>query len=129
MHEPSHSITVDRASKLIDVRMTGFPTPEDIAWIGEEVRAAVRSLGGDAGKHLTLYDVSAITVVSPATIAAVKETFDNPAVRPLWSRRIAYVVGSALARLQMQQIREVRTDLAVFDNRADALAWLLREGD
>lgn len=127
MDAPSHTITVDRALKLLDVRMTGFPTPEDVSWIGEEVRAAVRSLGSDAGQHVTLYDVSTIAVVSAATIETLKETLDNPAVRELWARKVAYVVGSALGRLQLQRIREVRSDLGIFDTREEALDWLLSE--
>ncbi|UZK65676.1 hypothetical protein [Sphingomonas sp. M1-B02] len=119
------TINVDRARKLVDVRLTGFLSPEDVAWTGEEVRAAIRTLGDDVGKHVTLYDVSEIQVAPAATVEALQRTFTNPTVRTMWARKVAFVTPSALTRLQVQRLREAREDIGIFENRAQAIEWLL----
>ncbi|MDG2533194.1 STAS/SEC14 domain-containing protein [Sphingomonas sp. HITSZ_GF] len=121
----SHSIEVDLERKLLDLRIGGLVSPEDAAWIGEELRAAIRALGPDVGKHVTLYDASAVHVVPQETVELIKHTLDNPAVRQLWARKVAFVVHTALARLQVQRLREVRADIGVFDDRETAIAWLM----
>jgi hypothetical protein len=58
-------------------------------------------------------------------VELLKQTFDNPQVRALWARKVAFVTNTALARLQAQRLREVRPDLGLFDDRETAIAWLL----
>ncbi|MFS2109325.1 hypothetical protein ACCC88_06545 [Sphingomonas sp. Sphisp140] len=124
-HNVSHSIQVDLDRKLIDLRIGGLIGPEDAAWIGEELRAAIRALGPDVGKHVTLYDGSGVPVVPQETVELIKNTLDNPAVRAIWARKIAFVVSTALARMQAQRLREVRADIGIFDDRDSAIAWLM----
>lgn len=121
----SHSIQVDLDRKLVDLRIGGLITPEDAAWIGEELRAAIRALGDDVGKHFTLYDGSGVPVVPQETVELIKSTLDNPTVRQLWARKIAFVVSTALAKLQAQRLREVRPDIGIFEDRDAAIAWLM----
>lgn len=121
----SHSIQVDLDRKLVDLRIGGMVSPEDAAWIGEELRAAIRALGDDVGKHVTLYDGSGVPVVPQETVELIKSTLDNPAVRQLWARKIAFVVSTALAKLQAQRLREVRPDIGIFEDRDAAIAWLM----
>lgn len=121
----SHSIEVDLERKLIDLRIGGLVSPEDAAWIGEELRAAIRALGDDVGQHVTLYDASGVHVVPQETVELIKHTLDNPEVRKLWARKIAFVVRTALAKLQAQRLKEVRADIGVFEDRDAAIAWLM----
>lgn len=125
MQPPVQTIHIDPVNKLVDVRLSGFFTVEDVVWTGEELRAAILSLGGAPGEHLTLYDASAMRVAPNETIEAVKAMFVHPEVRRMWARKVAIVTGSALGRLQMQRLRESRADIAIFDDRASALDWLL----
>jgi hypothetical protein len=120
-----HKVTLDPVTRLLIVEMSGLVSPEDAGWIGEEVRAAIRSLGEHVGSHVTLYDVAGVPVVPPATVALLQHTFSNPAVRALWARKVAFVVGTALARMQVQRLKEVREDIGVFDDRQAAIDWLL----
>lgn len=124
-HSVSHSIHVDVDRKLIDLRIGGLISPEDAAWIGEELRAAIRTLGPHVGQHVTLYDGSGVHVVPQETVELIKHTLDNPEVRKLWARKIAFVVSTALARLQAQRLREVRPDIGIFEDRDAAIAWLM----
>lgn len=126
-HTVSHAVQLDLDRLFVDVRLSGLVTPEDAGWIGEEVRAAIRALGDKVGQHVTLYDASGVQVVPPATVELLKQTFDNPQVRPLWARKVAFVTNTALARMQAQRLREVRPDLGVFDDRETAIAWLLQD--
>ncbi|RYY24995.1 MAG: hypothetical protein EOP62_15195 [Sphingomonadales bacterium] len=125
MEVPSHSISIDLARNLVDVRLVGLVTPEHAVWIGEEVREAVRSLGDGVGEHLTLYDASAVLVVPTATIALMQQAWVNPEVRALWARKVAYVASTALCKLQANRLREGMAHIEVFDNRDAALEWLL----
>lgn len=122
-----HSIRIDRANVLVDMRLSGFFTPEAAREAVEALRTAVRSLGPLAGKHVTLYDIGAVEVAPAATIEMLKRSFAEPGIRELWARRIAYCTPSALARLQVARLREARPDIGVFADRATALAWLLEK--
>jgi len=124
-HSVSHSIHVDLSRKMVDLRIGGLISAEDAAWIGEELRAAIRALGSDVGKHVTLYDASSVQVVPQETVELIKQTLDNPEVRKIWARKIAFVVSTTLARMQAQRLREVRPDIGVFDDRDSAIAWLM----
>ncbi len=110
---------------MVDLRIGGLISAEDAAWIGEELRAAIRALGSDVGKHVTLYDASSVQVVPQETVELIKQTLDNPEVRKIWARKIAFVVSTTLARMQAQRLREVRPDIGVFDDRDSAIAWLM----
>lgn len=125
MQPPVQTIHIDRARKLVDVHLSGFFTAEDAAWTGEELRAAILSLGLAPGEHVTLYDATELSVAPNATVEAVKGMFANPSVRPLWARKVAIVSKSALARLQLQRLREARADIAIFGERGEAIDWLL----
>jgi hypothetical protein len=118
-------VTVDRVLGLVDVRMSGYFDPETAGWAGEEVRAVVRSLGDRMGQHLTLYDASEVQVAPSATIDLLQQSFGNPQVRELWARKVAFVVPSALGRMQIRRLRKARADIGIFEDRASALAWLL----
>ncbi len=43
----------------------------------------------------------------------------------LWARKVAFVVVTALAWLQVQRLREVRPDIGIFGDREEAIAQLL----
>jgi hypothetical protein len=121
----SHEVRIDRANRLVELRMSGVVGAEDASWIAEEFRAAIRSLGEDFGDHLSLYDFSAVPVVPQATLEQFRAMLINPEVRKLWARKLAIVTTTALARMQAQRIREIRPDIGLFETRDEALAWLL----
>lgn len=120
-----HRLEVDPARRLMILTMRGVISPEDAAWMAEELRAAVRALGDAAGQHVTLYDFSDVPVVPQATVEQLRETFRNPAIRHLWARKLAIVTKTTLGRMQAQRVKEVRGDIELFEDREAALAWLL----
>ncbi len=122
---PSYRIEIDRARKLVILTALTMHAPEESAWAGEELRAAIQSFGPDIGQHVTLYDGSAIPSLPTATVDQMLKTFDHPAVRELWARKVAFVATTATARLQIKRVQQVRPDIQVFDTREAAIAWLM----
>lgn len=120
-----YRLEIDRARKLLILTVSTMQSPEDSAWAGEELRAAIQSFGPDIGQHVTLYDGSAIPSLPTATIDQMLQTLDHPAVRAIWARKVAFVVTTATARMQVKRLQQVRPDIAVFDNRDTAIAWLM----
>lgn len=123
--DATYRLDVDRERKLVMLTLLSMLSPEDASWAGEELRAAIQGFGADIGQHGTLYDMSAIPSVPTATVDMTQATLDNPAVRQMWARKVAFVVSTATARMQVKRIQQVRPDIGVFESRADAVAWLV----
>lgn len=121
----THRIVVDRPRKLVIVEAHAILSPEDAGWVGEELRAAIRTFGDEIGQHVTLYDVSGVPAVPTATIDLMMRTFDHPAVRALWARKVAFVVTNATGRMQVKRLQKVRSDFGIYSDREAAIAWLL----
>lgn len=121
----THRLEVDRPRKLVILEILTMLDPEDAAWVGEELREAVRSFGDEVGQHVTLYDGSAVPSLPTATIDLLQQTFDNPAVRAIWARKVAFVVKTATARMQVRRLQLVRPDFGLFEDREEAIAWLV----
>lgn len=121
----THRITVDRPRKLVIVEAYTVLSPEDSSWVGEELRAAIQTFGDEIGQHVTLYDMSRVPAVPTATIDMLLQTFDNPAVRALWARKVAFVVTNATGRMQVKRLQKVRPDFGIFARRDAAIAWLM----
>lgn len=121
----SYRLEVDRERKLLILTALTMHAPEESAWAGEELRAAIQSFGPDIGQHVTLYDGSMIPSLPTATVDQMLQTLDHPAVRAIWARKVAFVVTTATARLQITRLQQVRPDIMVFDTRDAAIAWLM----
>ena len=119
------SIDIDRVHLLVDMRLSGFFTPAIAQEATLALRAAVRSLGADVGRHVTLYDATDLQVSPAQTVEYIQASYAEPDIRPLWARRIAYCTPSALTRMQVMRLRQSRADIGVYTDRATALAWLL----
>lgn len=127
MHaSPTHRIVIDRPRKLLIVEAYTILSPEDAGWVGEELRAAIQTFGEDIGQHVTLYDVSGVPAVPTATIDMMLRTFDHPAVRALWARKVAFVVTNATGRMQAKRLQQVRPDFGIYGDREEAIAWLMQ---
>ena len=118
-------ITIDRTTLLVDMRLSGFFTPDVAQAATAALRDAVRTLGPRIGQHVTLYDATSLQVSPKDTIDYVQLGWADPAIRHLWARRVAYCTPSALTRMQASRLRQSRPDIGVFSERGAALAWLL----
>ncbi|WP_313536569.1 hypothetical protein [Sphingomonas sp.] len=117
-------VEVERELRLVVVTLAGVPSPEDVGWIAEEARAAILTLGDDAGQHRTLYDVRGVHVLPQATADFVLKNFADTEMTH-WARRLAFVASTMMTRLQLRRIVEVRPGAMLFDDFETARAWLL----
>lgn len=122
-------VIVNRPHKMVSVVADGFFTIADIEHTGRELHAAIRSLGADAGQHVTLYDLSAAQVTAAPALERFGTFFTDTAYRGIWARRVAFVSTSALLRRQLERVAAIRDNLRSFDDRDAAIGWLLDDQD
>lgn len=122
--EARQDIEIDRDRSLVVVKVTGYFSPEAAHRATMETRMAIQSLGSAAGQHLTLYDMTHAVPTTADTVELIRMGFANPVYRKLWARKVAFCSASSLVRRQIDRLREVRPDIAIFDTRETAMAWL-----
>ncbi|WP_294289150.1 hypothetical protein [uncultured Sphingomonas sp.] len=117
------SIRLNRDRNLLDVRLGGFFTLDDVARYRSAITAASRELGGDPGQQIMLCDISDMRIQSQDVVEAFRQNMADPLYA---RRRVALVVTATLARTQAQRAVG-RREARMFTRRADAEAWLFSE--
>ena len=117
------SITAEADRDLVRISMGGFFTPEDIGRFVEARRRAHAQLRCGPNRHLTLNDVRGMKIQPRESVEAFQAMLADPAYR---SRKLAFVVGATLARMQLERALSGRRDTAFFEDPAEAEAWLLQ---
>lgn len=82
---------------------------------------ASRSMVCGQGNQLTLIDVSGCSIQSAKAFEAFRAALTDPAGRAALT---AFVVGSALARIQVVRMIAGEEDIAVFGRRDVAESWI-----
>ncbi|RYF21148.1 MAG: hypothetical protein EOO77_06590 [Oxalobacteraceae bacterium] len=104
--------------------MTGFFSVNDIARFQAELLLAHRHLGcGPQGGPLTINDIRGMAIQNQEVVARWGAFLADPRHR---SRRLSFVVSSALARMQLQRAIGDR-DARVFTDPEEAEQWLFLE--
>lgn len=114
------TIDTDRGRGLLRVVMSGFYSPEDVKRYHAAVVAASSTLTQAPASQMMLCDISAMLIQSQEIVGAFREVMSD---RRYARRRVGFVVGSTLARMQLLRIIGSRT-AHVFTSTADAEAWL-----
>ena len=122
-----HKVTVDRIQAMVSMTAGGFFGEAEMLAAAVDLHAAIRSLGDRAGRHVTLYDLTALQVVPPPVVDRFTRYFTDSYMQPLWARRVAMVSRSPLVALQIERVRKVTDIIRVFDDRAAAVRWLLAD--
>lgn len=117
------SFEVDRTRDLVRIRMAGFFTHADIADFMTARRLAHARLTCEPNQHLTLNDISGMSLQAQSIVDAFREMLAGAEFR---SRRLAFVVGKNIARSQAIRALESRA-ARWFDDPAEAEAWLFAE--
>lgn len=121
MSPASFTIELDHARDLVRIRLSGFFSTDDVDRFQAELLLAHRRLGcGRRGGPLTINDISDMAIQSQDVVARWGAFIADPAHR---SRRLAFVVGSTLARMQLQRVIAGR-DAKVFTAADEAERWL-----
>ncbi len=117
------SIRLNRDRNLLDVRLGGFFTLDDVARYRSAITAASRELGGDPGQQIMLCDISDMRIQSQDVVEAFRQNMADPLYA---RRRVALIVTATLARTQAQRAVG-RREARMFTSRVDAEAWLFSE--
>lgn len=120
-----HTIKTDLASGIIHVEASGFWTIEHIQAFLRDLEREARLVLSTGKRHMLLCDFSRAAIQPQEVITALQELALNLTLK---SRKVAFYTNGKLARLQVKRIAAVRDDMAVFENRASALEWLLADG-
>jgi len=118
--DATFDVTIEPGRKLLRVSLGGFFALGDVAALEVEKRAALVRLGCGPNQHVTLVDVTACKLQPQDVVGAFQATIAEPRYM---ARRIAFVTGSSLARMQVRRMT-TRNDAAIFDSVKAAEAWL-----
>lgn len=121
----THVVSISRCNGIVNLRLQGWFDRADADRAAADLHTAIRLLGRGPRGHCTLYDMRGLAVASSDTLAYFQTFFVDPRYASIWVRKVALVSGSALLRLQLQRIQAIRNSIAVFEDRGDAVAWLL----
>ena len=114
-----YDIRADPAQGMIHIRMGGFFSEADVQSFAASYRAELRHVAHPS--QLTLVDIRDMKIQAQDIVAAFGAVMASPDIR---SRKLAFLCGSTLARLQAQRLTD-RDGVAFFDDMAAAEAWLL----
>ena len=114
------TVTADPAHDLVRIKMSGFFTPADIEAFYAARALEHAKLHCGPNRHVTLNDVSGMSVQSQDVVGAFHALLADPAYH---SRRLAFVVSRTLARSQLMRALNGRT-AKCFENRVEAEQWL-----
>ena len=117
-----HSITTDLDTGIIEVEASGFWTIAHVEDFLRDLDREARRVLATGKRHLLLCNFSKSAIQPQEVISMLQRVAVS---MPLKSHKVALYTEGKLARLQVKRIASVRDDMAVFDDRATALAWML----
>ena len=120
---PSFAITLEPARCLMRITLGGFFDLQHVAALENDKLDALIRLGCRPNQHYTLVDVSACKLQPQDVFHAFQAAISDPRYM---SRRIAFVTGGSLARMQVRRML-ARNDAAFFDTVDAAEAWLFAD--
>ena len=115
------SIMVEPALDLVRIEMGGFFSEADIGAFRFALETRMAALTCEPNQHVTLCDVSAMKIQTQDIVTAFSKVVGHATFQ---SRRLAFVTGSSLARMQTRRLTD-RAGVEFFVDAALAEAWLL----
>ncbi|RYD55045.1 MAG: hypothetical protein EOP60_06665 [Sphingomonadales bacterium] len=105
--------------------MGGFFAQADVQGFVRELRTRLADLSTAPNAHLMLCDVRQMRIQTQEIVSAFAGVVGNAEFR---SRRLAFVTGSSLSRLQARRLTS-REGVQFFDNVEEAEGWLFENPD
>lgn len=117
-----HTISFDLERRLIKVKLEGLCSLAELEAFSSELRSAILSFP-DGGRSMgTLYDFTGASIQTQEVVLAMRQLAEHPL---MVHRRVAMHTAGVLARRQAERICEHRSNMRVFDDQEEAVAWLL----
>ena len=117
------TIDIDVVRSLVRTRLAGFFDDAAIADFLAQRRQAFQRLRCAPNQHLSLTDVRDMAIQTQSVVSRWHQVLADPGYR---SRKLAFVVASTLARMQLQRAIGSR-DAQVFTDPGEAERWVLTE--
>ena len=118
--EAQFSISVDAARDFLHIEIGGFFSEADIGAFRYTLVTKLEALACGPNEHLTLCDASAMKIQTQEIVAAFAQIVANPKYQ---AKRLAFVTGSSLARMQTRRLTN-RSGVEYFTECPAAEAWL-----
>ena len=116
-------VVADHSMGALRVTMGGFFTPDDVMSFLREVNLKLDALHTRPNEHLMLCDARGMRIQAQDIVGAFAEIVGSPRLR---SKRLAFVNGSSLSRLQTRRLTD-RDGVSFFADLAEAEQWLFSE--
>jgi hypothetical protein len=116
------SVKVETEQSIVRIAMSGFFQPSDVSLFVDARNTEHRQLRCPPNGHLTLVDIRGMKIQSQESVRAFAEILSDPIYA---SRKIAFVVETSLARMQLKRAAAGR-DGGFFDSPKEAEIWLLQ---
>lgn len=120
-----YTIATEQPGNLVRMVMGGFFYQDDVDDFERMLDAALETLTCPPNQHVALCDMRAMKIQTQETVAAFARMAEEPRLR---SRRLAFVTGASLARMQVRRLTD-RAGVGYFTEVDPARAWLRRAGD
>lgn len=122
--DATFTFAVDGDRRLIESRLAGFFTPESFHRYVAARRAAFAQLSGEACDSASVVDLTDMKIQQQDLVAAFSAMMAD---RSLRSRRLAFIINSPLARLQLRRALGERygRDALAFEDAETARHWAL----
>ncbi len=106
---------------VVEIKMSGFFSKEVVPSLASGMAEALEQLRCGPNFHMTLIDVTACKIQSQEIVLEFQKLVANPSLR---SRRLAFITGSSLIKMQLRRIIHDDSYARIFGDRNSALAWL-----
>ena len=115
-----YSIESERGSNVVAIVVSGFWTLETVQAFAADLSQVLRARGSHEQRVLVLGFEDAVVAPGPV-IEALRQLAAAAAGQ---AGRMALYTSSALKRLQLRRIADVRLNSRVFATREDAMEWV-----
>jgi transposase len=113
-------ITTEPHRKLVRLKLNAMLTRAQVLELYRQEHTAIVAMGCALGDHLCIVDLTAC----PLQLQEVAQAFQSEIGSSAKAKRLAMFTGNALARMQARRIARERDDVAIFEHREEAEAWL-----
>ena len=115
----------DRANHTLRVTMSGFFQQADVEAFLRDIRMKLDQLRCGPNEHLMLCDARGMSIQMQHIVQSFAGIVGDPQLR---SKRLAFVNGTSLSRLQTRRLTD-REGVAFFNNMKEAETWLIHGSD
>ncbi|WP_242118941.1 hypothetical protein [Sphingomonas lacusdianchii] len=123
--DAAFTIRIDPARRMLDIDLRGLWDPAIVLRFRDALATTLGrlpTLGCPLGQQVTLFDMTQFAVQPRDVLPLLEQIAANPNVT---SRRIAIIANSTLLKMQAKRLAP---NIALFEARESALAWLAEDG-